>query len=576
MPVTTTREVHSVPARRPLVFVAAGSAALMAVIVYLNVLDNPFVVDDFRLIVENESMRTLSDVETVIVRDVTRPLVNLSYVLDTVVWGKIPFGYHLTSLLLHVVNVVLVFSVAFVVSRDRDRQRAQRLAAGTSPTTNALAAASLFAIHPMLTQAVGYIAARSEVAYAALFLLAFLAGRRWLLGGGKRWWWSCVGLWLMAMLAKETAIMLPFVLLAYDWLLLDASRDERRHRLMRLQLPLVGVTVVAGAVRLAVFQFVEYAEGEGFDWRLALVAVDAYWQYLGMFLRPRGQSIFHAPPAIYSLFSLRGMIGPVALAVFVALAWKLRRVHSVMAFGLLWFLLLLVPSSLLFALGRGEAMAEHRAYLSAAGLFLVFGSAFGLGWARHLRFRPLLTLTAVLFLISLGLSTMGRNHIWGDPVLLAREAKDLAPDRWVPRILLAEALRHEGRCQEAAVEYRAAIAMQPADEFAYSKLALCLVVDRRRDEARAVLAQLRSMNHVSDGASSGLGVIAVLDGNLSEARAHFEEIVAREPSNAQATTMLAFISGTLSPAEQQSLCRELQALANGPVPVNACTAHAQQ
>ena len=46
MPVATTREVDSVPARRPLVFAAAGSAALMAVIVYLNVLDNPFVVDD--------------------------------------------------------------------------------------------------------------------------------------------------------------------------------------------------------------------------------------------------------------------------------------------------------------------------------------------------------------------------------------------------------------------------------------------------------------------------------------------------------------------------------------------------
>ena len=90
MPVATTREVHSVPARRPLVFVAAGSAALMAVIVYLNVLDNPFVVDDFRLIVENESMRTLSDVETVIVRDVTRPLVNLSYVLDTAGVGQDP------------------------------------------------------------------------------------------------------------------------------------------------------------------------------------------------------------------------------------------------------------------------------------------------------------------------------------------------------------------------------------------------------------------------------------------------------------------------------------------------------
>jgi Flp pilus assembly protein TadD len=191
------------------------------------------------------------------------------------------------------------------------------------------------------------------------------------------------------------------------------------------------------------------------------------------------------------------------------------------------------------------------------------------------RLRALTTLGAVLFLTILGLNTMGRNAIWGDPVLLATEAKDLAPEHWIPRILLADALRHQGRCQEAAVEYRAAIAIRPAEEFPYSKLAFCLVLDRRRDEARAVLTQLRGMNPVSNEASSGLGVLAVLDGNLPEARVFFDEVVAREPANAQARNMLAFIAGTLPSAEQERMCRELHALADGPVPVTPCAADAQ-
>ena len=280
---------------------------------------------------------------------------------------------------------------------------------------------------------------------------------------------ACVGLWVTALLTKESAAMLPFVLLAYDWFVLDADRAERRRRFARLELPMLAATIGAGVVRIALLMLVEYPGQTGPDWRFALVAVDAFWRYLAMFFVPRGQSIFHAVPVVDSLFSLRAIGGLGGLALLGILIWRLRRVHSLISVGLLWFTLLLVPSSVLFILGRGEPMAEHRAYLSAAGLFLAWGGVFGILWAHTDRRRLLVAVTTVVFLAQLGFQTFIRNVIWHDPVVLSREAASLAPTHWMPRILLAEALRQNGRCSEAATEYRAAIAIRPEDEFPYTE-----------------------------------------------------------------------------------------------------------
>jgi protein O-mannosyl-transferase len=570
MSVIGSTEVHPAPTRRSLVPVPAAFAALLAVLVYWNALNNPFVYDDFRVIVENASILNVWNLQTVIVRDFTRPIVNLSYAIDTALWGRLPVGYHVTNVLLHAINVMLVFWVALLASEDRRRQAGQQIGASASPMVIASVTAMLFAVHPMMTQAVGYISARSEVAYTAFFLLAFLAGRRWMLGGGKRWWIFCVGLWVVAMLTKESAAMLSFVLLAYDWLVLDAPWSERRRRFLRLGFPLLAITFAGGAGRLGVLMWVEYPDQSGPDWRYALVALDAFWRYLAILFVPRDQSIFHALPFTDSLLAPRAIAGIGGLVAFVALIWALRRWHSVMALGLLWFTLLLVPSSVLFVLGRGEPMVEHRAYLSSAGLFLTWGTAFGLLWARVGRRRVLLAAAGIIFLVQLGFQTVIRNVVWQDPVTLSMEAENLAPDHWMPRILVAEALRQNGRCAEAVPEYRAAIARRPQYEFSYTRLFVCLLEEQRLQEAELTLRQLYTMNPKSQDAVMGLGLFAIIDGRVDQARQYFQQVLAQDPGRPRAQLMVDLIDGTLPSAEHRRVCDELQKLAGRPL---AATCH---
>jgi Flp pilus assembly protein TadD len=303
--------------------------------------------------------------------------------------------------------------------------------------------------------------------------------------------------------------------------------------------------------------------------------VDVFWQYLAMFAVPRDQAIFHAVPLMDDPFAPRALAGIAGLLAIVPGIIVLRRVHSLLAFGGLWFLLILVPSSVLFVLGIGEPMAEHRAYVAAVGLFLTWGSAFGILMHRMAdrgRVRVLVYAIAGLFLAQLAVQTLIRNAVWGDPVALSREAARLAPDHWMPRLLLGEAYRQTGRCEQAVLEYRAASAIRPEEEFPYTKLAGCLIAGRRLAEAETALAQLRAVNPGSDDASMGLGVLAAIGNRPEEAHRYFEETLARNPGSSQARQMLAFVEGSLPVAQHQRLCEEMRYLGQGSFEFDGCVA----
>jgi hypothetical protein len=78
--------------------------AMLGVLVYLNALQNPFVYDAFHTVVENASLGNPSDIRTLILHDVSRPVVNFSYAIDRAIWGSGPFGFHLTNVLLHALD----------------------------------------------------------------------------------------------------------------------------------------------------------------------------------------------------------------------------------------------------------------------------------------------------------------------------------------------------------------------------------------------------------------------------------------------------------------------------------------
>ena len=547
--------------------VACAAVAGLAALVYLNALHNLFVYDDHRTVVENLTLQHLFDIRAISLHDISRPMVNISYAIDEAIWGPAPFGFHVTNVLLHVLNVFLLFSVCGRLVQDRMRRTASEgIVVGHVPMTVPLTAAALFAVHPMMTEAVGYASGRSEVLSATFLLSAFLCGRRWMLRGGTRWWILTGGLWVAALATKEIAVALPPLLLCYDWLFLRGGEVDRRRNLRQLHGPLFAAALLIGTIRLAILMLVEYPGAIAVHWQYVLMECDVIRQYVALMFVPEGQAIFHAVSPV-SISDPRAFTGVGTVALIVAAAWALRRTRPLASFGLIWFLLLLVPSSLLVVFDRGEPMAEHRVYVASCGFFLTAGAA--LAWlsdrftleSRSVRF--LLRAIAVMVLVSLSGRTILRNVIWGNPVALWTEARDKAPDHWLPHLLLGEAMQAADLPDEAVVEYTQAVKLRPQETIGYQKLGACYIEMGRLDDAAATYRSLRARDPQSTVASLGMGAVALVAGQPDRARSYFLETIARDPRNVIARQSLVLLAESEpgSTADALRLCQEIREIA---------------
>jgi tetratricopeptide (TPR) repeat protein len=567
MPRPASKEQTTPPPGRGRYWWLAGLAVVYSGLIYLNALQNPYVYDDNRTVLNNPSIADIKEFKRILLRESMRPLVNLSYALDRVVWPAQPLGHHLTSVLLHMLNVLLFFHLCWVATEDVAGRAPPGPVSRLDPTIVAFVAASIFGLHPMMTEAVGYISGRSEVLYSAFFLSALLACRRWSRGDGRRWLILSIALWTGAVMSKEVAVFWPLVASLYDHYILSSDEGAWRHRFRRVYLPLLLLTVLAGAIRLGILLLVENPGQTGIVWRFAPLEVFISLRYFWLLVVPFGQSIFHEVEDLRSVFDLRVILGTVWLAAWLAVAWRVRRQNPLVAVGLLWYQLLLVPSAILVVLDLGEPMAEHRAYLSAAGLFLAAGAAVGWAWAvvntRSQQVRIVLRVVLAIYLTVLGGLTVLRNTVWSNRVRLWLDAVEKAPDVWVPHLLLGEALHDAGSFEEALAEYRMAVRLRPEEPVPYMKLGLCLAEMRRLDEAAQTFQELERIQPGSAVARNGQGAVAMLAGRYAEARAHYASALAAHPDDVAARQSLALLAETVDhdPAEALRLCEQVQQIA---------------
>ena len=548
--------------RRPwLPYALAAVAAAMAALVYLNALDNPFVYDDHRVVLENYSIRDLSNVRALFLNDVFRPVVNISYALDYARAGLAPSGYHLTSLLLHMANVVLLFVLVRVLAGDAramrnapaavpaaaapsrvgKEQRPVPASANAEPNpevadtanTAAFAAAAIWAVHPLMTQAVGYVSGRSELLCALFMLTSFLCLHAWLFRRGGAWLVAGIASWMLALASKEVAVMLPVVLLVHSRLLLPRADGDIRQRLARVCVPMLAFVAVAGAARLFVFAGVENVSRASYSWSNILVGIDVVRRYTALVFMTAPQSIFHSalqPPSIFGPKVILDALWMIALAV---LAWRVYLRAPLVSFGALWFVLMLLPSVSMLILDVGEPMAEQRAYVAGGGFAMATGAAFARlrTWpaSHRVSARAVVTVIFGLLLVMMALRTIARNEIWSDPVRLWSEAAANAPGIWLPHRGLGDALRDKGDYAGAADAYREAARLRPEEPNTHLALGVSLLVAGRLDESDAALAEAARLSPGMAQAETARGMIARMTGRRDEARDRFLAVARAHP-----------------------------------------------
>jgi cytochrome c-type biogenesis protein CcmH/NrfG len=518
-----------VPSRHPRRsgWLLAVAAAVLACLAYLNALDNPFVYDDHDTVLANRSLVDLSNLRFILVYTPFRPLVNASYALDRWIWDYRPFGYHLTSVALHALTVVLLYVWMRRILDDTTP--------GADATLPAFAGAALFAVHPIQTEAVGYVSGRSEVLSAVWFMTALLLGRSAVTSGRRVSAVLGVVAGVLALASKETALALPVVFLAYDWLLRPGTDEGRRRRLWLVAVPLLVLAAAAGGYRFLAMN--GPSNGVMTAVLNAMTQSIVIWRYVGLIVWPFGQSIMHSVHRVTHLADPSAWIAIAALLLTCVIGFRLRRSDPVSALGIAWFLAVLAPSSSFLPLREG--MAEHRAYLASAGLFVVISSIVRRRTIAMKAPQYSIRLAVGVAVSILCVLTVMRNRVWSDPITLWSAATLYAEGMWEPRYALADSLREAGQCAAAVPEYRKVVALRPAHRDGHTNLGICLAETGHLDEAEREFRRALEIDPSYARGYTNLGALALMAGDATRARDFYREAIGKDPNNVLARMQLA-------------------------------------
>ena len=386
---------------------------LLTFLLYLPSLWSGFVYDAEAQILIGEYLHErahFADVLTfrVLAQDVldgNRPVQLLSLMGDALLWGKNPLGYHLTSNLLHVANVILFFLLLVRICPD-----------GAASRTSAFVAALLFAAHPVLVEPVAEVSSREDLLATFFLLFSLLLAHRWANGQGRVWLLAgCLAAVVLACGAKETGAAAPFLILIAG-LLFRGDTPLRRWLV-----PAAGAFVVAAVFLVARFSLQPH-ESEIFLYKP---------QYLGGTF----ESVFQIQPFIWA-FSIRSLFLPLGLSadyvpqnVLVIPRWELLSILGVFVtfqivaawksrlaiFGMAVFWLGLAPVSNFIPIYR--PVADRYLYLPMIGLamtvcgVLVFAS----------RWRPVhrvLLVATILAALGLAFLTWRREAVFANSLNL--------------------------------------------------------------------------------------------------------------------------------------------------------------
>ena len=379
-----------------------------------------------------------------------RPLVNASLALNYAAGGFQVQGYHAFNLAVH---LLAGLTLTGLVRRTAARGGLRAF----SPEQAGFAAALLWLVHPLQTEAVTYVVPRAEGLAALFYLLTLYGAVRYAEARSARWAALAVAACACGMATKEVMVSAPLVVLLYDRTFLSGSFSAawRRHRIFYAGL--------AGTWVLLAFLI---ATGHG---RGGSVALDGATTW-GRYALAQGWAVLHylrlsvwPSPLVFDygtgVMAAAAAI-PYAAAAMILLGLAVAALRSWPVAGFLGcsFFAILAPSSGLVPIVT-ETVAEHRMYLPLAAVTVGFVLILD-RFARNVRLALALCLALAAIL---SVATGRRNDDYRDPIRLWQGAADASPANARARANLAEALGDAGRYREAETRYDEALRLAPDD-----------------------------------------------------------------------------------------------------------------
>jgi len=429
---------------------------------------HPFVnYDDDRYITENLHVhngltwRTITWAFTATEQGNWHPLTWLSHALDYQLFHQNPAGHHLTSLLIHAANAVLLFLFLMYATR--------RL--GPS-----LFVAALFALHPINVESVAWVAERKNVLCTFFFFATLIAYCWYARQPDWRRYLVFAGLFVLGLMSKPMVITLPFVLLLLDYWPLGRIRGGRADataaplsKLVVEKLPLIALSAASAVITMQA-QRAGGAMRSTAQFSLAVRlenAVMAYAMYLWKMIWPSHLSPIYPHPGD----SLAGwQVGTSALVLLAVTAVALKfRARRYLLTGWLWFLGTLVPVIGLVQVGD-QAMADRYAYIPLVGIFIMIAWRIAdLADSKQIGL-VVRVIPAACVLLALSFATNRQLGYWSSNYDLWTHAVAVTGRNFIAQDNLGGALLWLGKTDEAYLHFQAAAEINPLDPMSRSNL----------------------------------------------------------------------------------------------------------
>ena len=400
---------------------------------YANSLNSGFIFDDKALIVNNPFVKSQKLPAEILKKDIFehwvgkasfalmyRPMQVLSYWLDYKIWGLKTFGFHLTNIILHLLNGILIYLILLKLFSDL------KLAA---------IASFLFIVHPLHVSVVSYISGRADLLSLFFILLTVLLFLNDL-------YTLSVFSGIFALFSRENAL----VLLLLIALMIVFKKAKKNYLLI---LPFIFLDLLYLALRLSLFGFSGMAtHGQGMVFSLRILnCANIGLEYVFLLIFPFNLHFFRVTPFISGLFEFKTILIIFLSSAVLFLTWRSRK-NKIILFGFFWFLIGLIPAFLLmdgFLKFNQAVMAESWIYPASAGFFLIASFLV-------LKFNKYGLLICAALILYFGSLTIHNNYLWKDDITFDKNTLKYMPEDTPLRRILIDDYLDSGFYKEALSE----------------------------------------------------------------------------------------------------------------------------
>jgi len=503
-------ETTPLPARHILGLVVAVFF-LLTFTVYYQSLFHPFVRwDDGLLIYDNPAVwaitpATLKRIFTSYDPELYIPLTFLTYQIDFLIGGTNPVIYHLSNLLFHTANAILVAWFTFLLFKQK---------------WIGLACGFLFAVHPLHTEAVAWASARKDVLSTFFFLLTLIGYLRYRSTG--RYLKHSLIAYLFALLAKVTVATLPVLLLLLD--VLEGRKIDRKALMEKI--PFFALSIVFGII--AIFGKSEILQRATLLEKILMSCKSTVF-YLEKIIWPTKLSVLYPYVGDIEITNPDFLWPAISVAILILIAFLSLKKSRVFFFGVFFFLITISPTFLNFAKGEMDLYFASDRYAYAGSIGILFLLALGLA---HLSKRlPLVALNGGIGALVLLFAWMAhaQSQTWAGTEALFQNVIEHYPDSHVAHNNLGNVYRRQEDITKAIEHFEKAIAIRDHPR-TRSNYGAALRKQGKMEEALAQYDRALELDPESKNAHFGLGILYAELGKRGEALLEYQRAIAIDPT----------------------------------------------